>query len=345
MALMTLLALVLAAPAAQKSSETSPNSSETSPNSSETSPKSSETSKRPRALPADAIVTLTHGDDPWAGDPRVGTYTSATRGFSTNSFWLEGPNGLILIDAQFLPSAALEAVDFAERATGKKVALAIVLHANPDKFNGTLALKSRGIRVVTSAQVRALIPAVFEKRTRAFKSRFEDEWPKDVPLPDSFGDKTTTLEAAGLTVTAHVLGHGCSDAHVVVQWDAPPRSGTGDPATHLFVGDLVANGSHSWLELGHTAEWHQRLDDLAALEPDFIHPGRGPSGDVRLLAQEHKYLNEFSAVVASEHPKGALEDATRARLIEKLDAQFPQHRFGAFLEVGVGAEWARQAAR
>ncbi|MBS2022570.1 MAG: MBL fold metallo-hydrolase [Deltaproteobacteria bacterium] len=338
---MTLLALVLAAPAAQKSSDTSPKTSETS-----APQKSSDTSAKPRrALPADAIITLTHADDPWAGDPRVGTYTSATRGFSTNSFWLEGPTGLVLIDAQFLPSAALEAVDFAERATGKKVVLAIVLHANPDKFNGTLALKSRGIRVVTSAQVRALIPAVFEKRTRAFKSRFEDEWPKDVPLPDSFGDKTTTLEAAGLKLTAHVLGHGCSDAHVVIQWDAPPRVGDGDPATHLFVGDLVANGSHSWLELGHTDEWHQRLDDLAALEPDYIHPGRGPSGDARLLAQEHKYLNEFSAVVATEHPKGALDDATRGRLLEKLDAQFPQHRFGAFLEVGVGAEWARQAAR
>ncbi|HYH98056.1 hypothetical protein [Hyalangium sp.] len=39
------------------------------------------------------------------GDPRVGQYISSQWSFETSSFWIEGPEGLILIDTQFLPSA------------------------------------------------------------------------------------------------------------------------------------------------------------------------------------------------------------------------------------------------
>ena len=115
---------------------------------------------------------------PWKGtwerfeaDPRVGRYTSIPWGFSTASYWIEGPEGVVLIDTQFLPSAAEEALTIAEQVTGKKVVMAVVLHANPDKFNGTAVYQARGIDVVTSAQVLALIPGIHEKRTRAFYDR------------------------------------------------------------------------------------------------------------------------------------------------------------------------------
>src|ERR1700676_1800996 len=87
------------------------------------------------------------------GDGRVGTYVSSWLGFRTSSYWIEGPTGLIVIDTQFLPSAAEQMVDLAEKVTGKKAELAIILHSNPDKFNGTSVFQKRGIKVVTSAQV------------------------------------------------------------------------------------------------------------------------------------------------------------------------------------------------
>ena len=281
-------------------------------------------------------MVLSHPDE-YAGDARVGTYVSSTWGFSTTTYWIEGPTGLILIDTQFLPSAAEEAVAWAEQATGKKVKLAVVLHANPDKFNGTATLKKRGIRVVTSAQVRALIPAVHELRLKAFYDRYQPDYPKEFTLPDSFGDKTTELSAGGVTIKAHVLGAGCSDAHVAVQFEG-----------HLFVGDLVASGAHSWLELGHTDEWLIRLGELRALKPDFVHPGRGPSGDERLLTQQEFYLKFIIAAVAAEKPtlqaigSGKIESAL-ARVRNKLDEHYVGYRFGVFLDIGLPAEWRRQA--
>ncbi|HEX8698686.1 MAG TPA: MBL fold metallo-hydrolase, partial [Myxococcaceae bacterium] len=224
--------------------------------------------------PEGAQLTLTS-----RGDARVGTYVSSPWGFSTSSYWIEGPEGLILIDTQFLPSAAEQFVDWAEQVTGKKAKLAIVLHPNPDKFNGTSALQKRGIRVVTSEQVRALIPHVHEIRTRAFAARYQPDYPTELPQPESFGAATTELSAGGVTVKAHVMGPGCSEAHVVVEYEG-----------HLFPGDMVANDAHSWLEIGRTDEWLKRIGEMKALKPKYVHPGRGPSGGAGLLDQEQAYL-------------------------------------------------------
>lgn len=287
--------------------------------------------------PDKAVVTLTHEDE-YAGDARVGTYVSSTWGFSTSSYWIEGPKGLILVDTQFLPSAALEMVRWAEQTTGKKAVLAVVLHANPDKFNGTAVLRQRGIKVVTSQQVRDLIPAVHEKRLRAFYDRYQPDYPKALTLPDSFGDQTTELKAAGLTVKAHVLGAGCSAAHVALEFDG-----------HLFVGDLVASGAHSWMEIGETGEWLKRIEELRRLEPEFVHPGRGPSGDARLLDRQEGYLKQVIAAVAAERPwlsggdRAASEGIGRAR--DSLLQKFPGYRFEVFLGIGLPAEWRRQAQR
>ncbi|MBJ6759501.1 MBL fold metallo-hydrolase [Myxococcaceae bacterium JPH2] len=277
--------------------------------------------------PVGAQVTLASH-----GDARVGTYVSSPWGFSTSSYWIEGPTGLILIDTQFLPSAAEEFVTWAEHVTGKKAELAIVLHANPDKFNGTDVLRRRGIRVVTSAQVRALIPAIHVKRTKAFLSRYQPDYPTEVPLPDSFGDATTELSAGGVTVKAHVLGAGCSEAHVAVEYEG-----------HLFAGDLVANNAHSWLEIGKTDEWLRRLAELRALNPKFVHPGRGPSGGAGLLEQETAYLERVIAEVAVEKPHGALTDAAQKRIRERVIAAYPGLGYSVFLGIGLPAEWARQA--
>jgi glyoxylase-like metal-dependent hydrolase (beta-lactamase superfamily II) len=278
--------------------------------------------------PEGAQVTLTSH-----GDARVGTYVSSPWGFSTASYWIEGPEGLILIDTQFLPSAAEEFVNWAEQVTGKKAKLAIVLHPNPDKFNGTSVLRKRGIRVVTSEQVKALIPHVHEIRTRAFLSRYQPDYPTELPQPESFGAATTELSAGGVTVKAHVMGPGCSEAHVVVEYEG-----------HLFPGDMVANDAHSWLEIGKTDEWLKRLEEMKALKPKYVHPGRGPSGGVGLLDQEKAYLERVIAEVAVEKPQGEASDEALERIKSRVVAAYPGLGFDIFLRIGLPAEWKRQAA-
>jgi glyoxylase-like metal-dependent hydrolase (beta-lactamase superfamily II) len=273
-------------------------------------------------------VTLTHGDG------RIGSYVSSWDGFHTSSYWIEGPTGLILIDTQFLLSAANEFVDWAERTTGKKAVLAIVLHPNPDKFNGTAVLQRRGIKVVTSAQILASIPGVHRLRTEWFYDRFKPDYPAEEPRPESFGDRTTKLSAGGITVTAHVLGAGCSLGHVVVEYDH-----------HVFVGDLITQGFHSWLELGLLEEWLHRLDEIAAFHPFYVHTGRGGSGADDLIEREKEYLQTVIKIVRSHHPKkgSELSEALEAKILAEIVAKYPAYDYPKFVENGLEEVWDRLA--
>ncbi len=266
-------------------------------------------------------------------DARVGRYTSSPWGFSTASYWIEGPEGVVLVDTQFLPSATRELIEIAERETGKRVVLAIVLHANPDKFNGTATLQARGVRVITSRQVLELIPGVHRKRVDAFYGRYKPDYPERLPAPESFGDRSQTISAAGLEIELHVVGAGCSEAHVLLEFDG-----------HLFAGDLIASGVHSWLEIGKTDAWLARVDEMEALSPRYVHPGRGASGGADLLAAQRDYLQEVIAYVAEERPRGAVDKTALARVEDRLRARYPDHGFPVFLKLGLPAEWRRQAA-
>lgn len=271
---------------------------------------------------------------PWVdpADPRVGAFVSSPWGFSTSSYWIEGPTGLILVDAQFLPSAAERFVQTAERVTGKRAELAVVLHANPDKYNGTGVLQRRGVRVVSARQVVERIPAIDEERRRFFAERYSPDYPASLALPESFGDATRTLRAGGVEVTAHVLGAGCSNAHVVVEFDG-----------HLFPGDLVANRNHSWLKEADVDAWLARLDDMRRMGPRLVHPGRGPAGAPTLLDDEARYLRLVQRLVREAHPTRPEDEAACDAIRARVEAEYPGYGFGVFLRLGVPAEWRRQA--
>jgi glyoxylase-like metal-dependent hydrolase (beta-lactamase superfamily II) len=262
----------------------------------------------------------------------VGTFVSDGPSFFTSSYWIEGPQGLILIDTQFLPSGAEKSVAWAEKLTGKKVVLAVVLHPNPDKFNGTAALQKRGIKVITSEQVKAAIAPVHTLRKDWFYDSYKPDYPVDAAVPESFGSSTQEISAAGTKIKLHVMGRGCSEAHVVAEWNG-----------HLFPGDLVTNGFHSWLELGYVDEWIKRIDELRALEAKQIHPGRGASGDEELLDKQAEYLQQVVAIVKAEKPKGPADPRVLQKIQAKIEAKHPDYLYTKFVENGLEALWSHYA--
>ena len=291
------------------------------------------------ALTAACATTSRNAPDPRAPhvdarDPRVGTFVSSPWGFSTSSYWIEGPTGLILLDAQFLPSAAERFVTLAESVTGKRAELAIVLHANPDKYNGVGTLRRRGVRVVSARQVVERIPEIDVERRESFAERYRPDYPTELVLPESFGDRPQELQAAGLTVKAHVLGAGCSNAHVIVEFDG-----------HVFPGDLIASRTHSWLKEADIDAWLRRVEDMRAMRPRFVHPGRGPNGGPELLDQEDRYLRLAQRLVREASPRMPEDPAAILRIRERMEQEYPGYGFPVFLQLGIPMEWRRQAER
>lgn len=265
-------------------------------------------------------------------DYQIGVYTSSSWGFNTNSYWIEGPAGVVLIGTQFLPSAANEAVDIAESVTGKKVVMAIVLHANPDKFNGTATLKARGIKVVSSRQVVELIPEVDKKRREWFYDRYKPDYPEKLVLPDVLWDKTQEFDAVGLHFTAYVIHEGVSKAHLLIALD-----------DHLFVGDLVSNKYHAWLELAQSKQWLERLEQIRKfVNPRVIHPGRGYAmqGET-LLQQQESYLHFFKKTLADFYSGGKITEQDKKDIIKTITEKYPDYGFEVFLNIGIEAEWEK----
>ncbi len=258
----------------------------------------------------------------------VGVYTSPAKSYSTASYWIEGAQGLVLIDTQFLPKEGLKAVELAEKSTGKKVTTAIVLHPNPDKFNGTFVLQQRGIKVITSAQVAALIPQVHVIRWAWFGEEFAPDYPKDAAKPDVFGNQTIELSLEGLALKLNVLGKGTSGAHVVVQY-----------RDHVFVGDLINPNNHAWLELGLIGDWLTRLDDIRAMKPVKIYPGRGQIGGVELIQSQADYLTQVRHWVRESLKPGELGWFTKQILQRKIESTYPTLGYALFMREGLEAVW------
>jgi glyoxylase-like metal-dependent hydrolase (beta-lactamase superfamily II) len=268
-------------------------------------------------------------------DSKVLSYVSVPWGFSTSSYFIDGPEGLVMIDLQFLPSAAEQAIAMVEAQTHKRVVAGIFLHPNPDKFNGASVLKAHGARVLTSTAVAEHVPHVHEIRLAAFYDRYKPDYPKAPPVFETFELKGSTplpMKLAGVELALHGLGPGCSEAHVVVEWNH-----------HVFVGDLVANGTHSWLEIGRTDVWVDRISEIQKLQPSRVHPGRGPSGGPELLTQQKTYLTDVMVLVGEERPGREDDEEGIERAKKRVLSKYPALDYGVFLDIGLPAEWNRQA--
>jgi glyoxylase-like metal-dependent hydrolase (beta-lactamase superfamily II) len=264
----------------------------------------------------------------------IGVYTSSAKTFSTASYWIEGIDGIVMIDTQFLPKEGLAAVQEAEKVTGKRVVAAIVLHPNPDKFNGTAAFQARGIQVLASKQTVQLIPGVHDIRLGWFFDEYAPDYPKLAAKPSEFGDRTTEITLSGLTLKLNVLGKGASGAHVVVQYK-----------NNLFVGDLINPANHAWLELGYVSDWLNRLKEIKTLEADKIYPGRGAVGGPELIANQETYLASVRSWVRTEKQNNSAKELgffTKLKLQSKIEDAYPQLGYKLFMRDGLAAVWKNE---
>ncbi|MDH5484830.1 MAG: hydrolase [Gammaproteobacteria bacterium] len=261
----------------------------------------------------------------------IGQYTAPETAYSSNSFWIEGPEGIVLIDTQFLPSQALQAVDIAESYTGKKVVLAIVLHASVERFNGVQALQAKGIKVVSARQVVDGIAEAHNKTWPIFYQRLKPDYPDSLVLPEVAWEKTTVFSAAGLDLKAYVIRQALGPAHVLIELD-----------DHLFTGALVTHQSHAWPG-GDTVQWLERLDEISDnIRAKVIHPGRGYSMNAtKLLTQQKNYLQALQSAVARFYTGGEITAADTTAIQAEMTRQFPAYGFEKFLRYTIPAEWKR----
>jgi len=282
-------------------------------------------------------------------DLTIHTYTAAESGLFVNSYLLETPAGVVVVDTNLLVSdiAALKA---RLAALHKPLLGAFITHAHPDHFNGALQLvRDREVPVYSTSAVARAIREVADAKRAQWSPVYGAEWPTGTYYPNTELRDGQQVTIDGLTITTSELGQGEShaDSYLLVQ----PAGGAGEPVA--FTGDLAFHRTHPYTADGHTGAWLATLDRLAKeLELSGVRrllPGHGAPTGPGLLADQRRYLLFYREVVrrlAEGAPK--LSDAAKTDLEATMGRFLPDTPLTWMIGLGadaVAAELAAEADR
>jgi glyoxylase-like metal-dependent hydrolase (beta-lactamase superfamily II) len=280
-------------------------------------------------------------------DLTIHTYTAAEGGLLVNSYLLETPAGVVVVDTNLLV-ADIAALTSRLAALHKPLLGIFITHAHPDHFNGTLELvRDREVPVYATSGVARVIGEIADAKRAQWRPVYGAEWPTATYYPNTeLGDGQQVM-VDGLAITARELGPGESHADSILLV-RPPNGGP-----LAFTGDLAFHHTHPYTADGHTTAWLATLDRLAGeLELAGVRrllPGHGTATGPGLLAEQRRYLLFYREVVgrlADSAPK--LSDAAKSDLEAMMRRFLPDAPLTWMIGLGadaVAAELAAEADR
>jgi len=152
---------------------------------------------------------------------------------------------------------------------------------------------------------------------------FGAEWVRRWTYPNTVATSGQRLTFDGVTYSVLDLGPG-GDSEANSVWFI---EGDGGAKQTAFLGDLVFDGTHSYVADGHLLAW---LGNLARLDRlcggmQLVFPGHGAAGAPGpLFARQRDYLLALASHVQElAEGRPILTDAARKQLEERMTALYP----------------------
>lgn len=230
--------------------------------------------------------------------------------FPVNAYIVEGPQGLVIIDATLTVSSSKELRRRAD-AIGKPIKAVLLTHPHPDHYAGLAAVTAGlDVPIVAQAGVDDIVRRDDALKNSTVGPLFGDEWPKQRVFPTQrIADGAKLDFGPGLTFTAVDIGPAEShhDSVFLLEGDRP----------RAFIGDLAYDLMHPYMADGENESWRKAMARLQSDLPEdmILFVGHGAPITKALFAWQRVYLDKFEATLRKTDWKDPAK-ATEAVLAE-----------------------------
>jgi glyoxylase-like metal-dependent hydrolase (beta-lactamase superfamily II) len=218
-----------------------------------------------------------------------------------------GPDGLLIVDDQFLPLADKIKAALRGISPDGKLAFVVNTHWHGDHTGGNRVF-GKEATIIAQSNVRKRLTTKQERPGRTIEAS-----PKEA-LPVVTFEDGVTLWFNGEEIDVIHVPHGHTDGDAVIVFK-------GSNVVHM--GDQFFNGTFPFIDVasgGDVAGYVKNVADLLARIPADakVIPGHGPLGTVADLKKFHAMLTTTTDLVRAEVAKGmTLEEAKKAGLPEE----------------------------
>jgi len=233
-----------------------------------------------------------------------------------------GDDAVLVADTQATPAMAADVIRRIREITDKPIKYVVLTHYHAVRVLGASAYQPQ--QIVASKDTYDLIVERGEQDKASEIGRFPrlfrdvETIPAGLTWPTITFSGKMTLWLGKLEVQLLQLGRGHTKGDTVV-WLPKERT--------LLSGDLVEFDATPYAGDAYFKHWPRTLDNLAALNPTALVPGRGaalttPEGVARGLAGTRNFVAELYASVSEDAKAGKDLNAVYKNTFAKLKAKY-----------------------